>query len=82
MTRTVPYINEIVSFAVLLLMLVALIAGQADATVQRAARDAAAWAEADQPQDANERLQLSMSSPALTISIAVDAERGGAEMHD
>jgi len=86
MTRTVPHINEIVSFAVLLMMVVALVAGEADATVQQAARDQAAWAEARQPQDTGARLRLSMGSRTdeapLTISISVDAESGVALIDD
>jgi hypothetical protein len=86
MTRTVPHINEIVSFAVLLLMVVALIAGEADATMQQAARDEAAWAEARQQQDTGARLRLSMGSRTgeapLMISVLVDAAPGGARTHD
>ena len=86
MTRTVPHINEIVSFAVMLLMVVALVAGEADATVQRAARDAAPSANLSQQHDTGAPLKMSMSSqlrePLLTISISVDAKPGRARMHE
>jgi len=47
MSKTVPYINEIVSLTVMLLMVIALVAGQADATIQKEVRADAAMAEAE-----------------------------------
>lgn len=46
MSKSVPYINEIVSFAVMVLMAIALVASQADARIHEAARADAASLEA------------------------------------
>jgi p-aminobenzoyl-glutamate transporter AbgT len=47
MSKTIPYINEIVSLTVMLLMVIALVAGQADATIHQEARADAAMADAE-----------------------------------
>ncbi|MDH3615136.1 MAG: hypothetical protein OEQ90_01570 [Gammaproteobacteria bacterium] len=46
MSKSVPYINEIVSFAVMVLMAIAVVASQADAKIHEAVRADAAPAEA------------------------------------
>ena len=39
MPKQIPYLNEIVSLTVMLLMVIALVAGQADATLHDQVRD-------------------------------------------
>ncbi|NNF40772.1 MAG: hypothetical protein HKN64_05290 [Woeseiaceae bacterium] len=75
MTKTIPDTNELVSFAVMILMAIALVAGEADATVHEAARAAAA-ATAD---GASERTNVPFSTTINTriagqpLTISIDA---------
>ena len=75
MPKPVPYLNEIVSLSVMLLMIIALVAGQADATdhVQLSAPDAAVTEEAsDAPFSAT--IHADIDGMPLRISIDASAE--------
>ena len=78
MKNTIPYINELVSFAVLLLMVTALVAGEADATTHKAARAAAAATEANAMEKTNVPFRTTINAriagQPLTISIDAVAE--------
>ena len=78
MNRIFPFTNELVSFAVMLLMAIALVAGEADATVHEAARAAAAAGRASVPEKTNVPFSTTISTriagQPLTISIDAIAE--------
>ncbi len=73
MSKPVPYLNEIVSLTVMLLMIIALVAGQADATAHEALREATVVPEAaEAPFHATIRADI--DGMPLTISIDASAE--------
>ncbi|MGB5490970.1 MAG: hypothetical protein WBM76_09120 [Woeseiaceae bacterium] len=78
MKTTIPYTNELVSFAVLILMAIALVAGEADATMHEAARAAAAATGADASVRThvpfNTIISTRIAGQPLTISIDAVAE--------
>lgn len=78
MRESIPFTNEIISFAVMLLMTVALIAGEADATVHGAARLAAASDEAQMMHKTHVPFSTTINAridgEPLTISIDAVAE--------
>jgi len=76
MSKPIPYINEIVSLTVMLLMVVALVAGQADATVHKKVQ-----ADADvggavviEEADAPFRTTIKAHIDGLPLTISIDAE--------
>ena len=78
MNKKIPYINELVSISVLLLMAIALVAGEADATLHKAARAAAALTEAHADEKTNlpfaTTINTRIAGQPLTISINAVAE--------
>ena len=78
MSKTIPYINEIVSLTVMLLMVVALVAGQADATIHEESRVGAALAEKEVAAEVNAPFRTTIKAhidgQPLTISIDAVAE--------
>jgi hypothetical protein len=78
MIKSMPHLNEIVSLAVLLLMAIALVAGEADATMHEMARAAAATAEANTLEESEipfkTTIKAEIYSQPLTISIDAVAE--------
>ena len=78
MSKPIPYLNEIVSLIVMLLMVVALVAGQAGATVHGAERVEGATA-GEVSHDARQRpirttIKAHVGGTPLTISIDASAE--------
>ena len=75
MAKSVPYINEIVSLTILLLMALALVAGQADAKIHRkaAAIDAPAEARAVEEASAPFRTTIRAHIDGHPLTISIDA---------
>jgi len=76
MSKQVPYINEIVSLTIMLLMVVALVAGQADAKIHEQIRADADFKEAiviDEA-DAPSRVMIKAHIDGLPMTISIDAE--------
>ena len=78
MSKPIPYLNEIVSLIVMLLMVIALVAGQADATIHEEARADAAFDERIF-EDRHEMpfrttIKAHFGGEPLTISIDASAE--------
>jgi len=78
MSKPIPYLNEIVSLTVMLLMVIALVAGQADATIHEEARADSGFSERT-PDDADSmpfrtRITAHIDGEPLTISIDASAE--------
>ena len=75
MTKPVPYLNEIVSLTVMLLMIIALVAGQAEATAGEEPRARGVPA-AEQRSEApfNATIRAEIDGKPLTISIDASAE--------
>ena len=78
MSKSVPYINEIVSLTILLLMALALIAGQADARIHTAAGAKDAMPELKAVEEASApfrtTIKARINGRPLTISIDAVAE--------
>lgn len=78
MSRSVPYINEIVSITILLLMVLALVAGQADAKIHDEARARAGFAASEVVEEASAPFRTTIKAHIdghpLTISIDAVAE--------
>jgi len=78
MSKSVPYINEFVSISVLLLMVVALVAGEADATIHEQDRVRGEIAAADVVEEASApfktTIRAHIDGHPLTISIDAVAE--------
>jgi hypothetical protein len=76
MSRQTPFASEFVSLTVMLLMIVALVAGQADATLNdRRAADVSAVTALAQPEaPASARIRASFEIEPLVISIDASAE--------
>lgn len=75
MSKSVLYINEIVSFAVMVLMAIALVASQADAKTHEAARADAASSEARGTEeiDAPFRAMINAHIDGSPLMISIDA---------
>jgi hypothetical protein len=78
MSRTIPYINEIVSLTVMLLMIVALVAGQADATIQEEVRAGADFAKAEVIGEVNMPFRATITAhiDGQPVTISIDAVTG------
>ena len=78
MPKTLPYLNEIVSLSVMLLMIIALVAGQADAKSHEQARYDAAAARTDLTNKTDMPfkaiIKAHIDGQPLTISIDAEAE--------
>ncbi|MCP4332452.1 MAG: hypothetical protein GY785_07325 [Gammaproteobacteria bacterium] len=76
MSKPIPYINEIVSLTIMLLMVVALVAGQADATIHEQIRADADFREAIvvEEADAPFRTTIEAHIGGLPLTISIDAE--------
>jgi hypothetical protein len=78
MSKTIPYINEIVSLTVMLLMIVALVAGQADATIQEEVRAGAAFAEGEVMGEVKVPFRATITAhiDGQPLTISIDAVSG------
>lgn len=78
MAKSVPYSNEIVSLTILVLMAIALVAGQADARIHSEATAMGALAEAEAVEEASAPFRTTIKAHIdgypLTISIDAVAE--------
>ena len=74
MTRQTPYLNEIVSLTVMLLMVMALVAGQADATVQEHLEANTVAILDGEPARFRTTIKAHFDGEPLTISIDATAE--------
>jgi len=75
MLKTLPYLNEIVSLSVMLLMIVALVAGQADARIHEQARhDAAARTDLTDKTDMPFKAIIKAHIDGQPLTISIDAE--------
>ncbi len=74
MTRQTPYLNEIVSLTVMLLMVMALVAGQADATVQEHLEANTVAILDEEPAPFRTTIKAHFDGEPLTISIDATAE--------
>jgi len=76
MLKTLPYLNEIVSLSVMLLMIVALVAGQADAKIHEQARHDAAAARTDltDKTDMPFKAIIKAHIDGQPLTISIDAE--------
>jgi hypothetical protein len=75
MSRQIPYINEIVSLTIMLLMVVALVAGQADATIHEQIKPNAGVRDAIVSEDAAPfRTTIKAHIDGLPLTISIDAE--------
>jgi hypothetical protein len=76
MSKPIPYINEIVSLTIMLLMVIALVAGQADATIHEQVRANADFREAIVIEEANAPFRTTIKAhiDGLPMTISIDAE--------
>ena len=78
MSKPIPYLNEIVSLVVMLLMVIALVAGQAGATTHEEARAGAAFAggisDGQRHKPFRTTIKAHFDGTPLTISIDASAE--------
>ncbi len=78
MNKPVPYFSEIISLAVMMLMVIALVAGEADATIHRTALRAEAVAEERLPDTTTvpftTTINAEVAGHPLTIAINASAE--------
>ena len=74
MTRQIPYLNEIVGLTVMLLMVIALVAGQAGAAVRDEAPASSAVIADKEPAPFRTTIRAHFDGEPLTISIDATAE--------
>lgn len=84
MLKPLPYLNEIVSLTVMLLMIIALVAGQANAKSHEKAHFDAAAARADltDPMDIPFKTIIRAHIDGQPLSISIDAEAEFRPIHD
>lgn len=79
MSRTMPSINDVVSLTVMILMIVALVASQANATDYRAAvseiAHAPAYEEAPLPLTARAQAEFRTASATIVIDVSAEIRR-------
>lgn len=76
MPKSIPHINDIVSLIIMLLMVIALVAGQAHATIDEAARAGGTFAAERVAVDADPRFRATFKAhiDGHPLTISIDAK--------